>query len=163
MKSIYFKIIPILFLINFCLFTSAQESQPGKQLYNFPDKLNYTKVKITTLQWDELKSPNLELLPNQNGIKYFDIRTKNQINLGLDKIHMIEYQTGSKALLWGLIGAGTGIAVFSALLKSDMNSQTLTPVFFACTGVGISIGVLIGSGNKKYKKIYSNGQFVFPK
>ncbi len=167
MKAYQTKPLATLFFLLGILYTSLAQSQNPVKL-DYPEQLNFKKVRITTKTWEEIKSPTLELYPSTNTLDYINPLNQKKLNLGLENIHTIEYQKGSKALIWGLVGAGTGILVFSAINEAnnwgdpfnDVSSSTIGATFFACTGLGFSIGALIGSKSKKYKKIYVNNQFV---
>jgi len=140
-------ILSIIILSNLCYLTLSQEIK-------FPKDSIFFDVRVTTKNWDDIISPELRFNYNQNS---FVLLNKNNqlINYKLDNIYSIEQQKGSRALRGSLIGGAIGMLI-GTLCKDDINNST----FFLCTGGGLSIGLLIGYGIKKYKKIYFNEQFV---
>jgi len=140
-------IVLLIILANLYSFTLSQEIK-------FPKDSVFNNVKVTTKNWDEVISS--ELIFNYNQKSFVILNKNNQsLNYKLYNIYSIEQQKGSRALEGGLIGGAIGMLI-GTLCTDDISSS----VFFLCIGGGLGIGILIGRGNKKYKKIYYNEQFV---
>jgi hypothetical protein len=138
------------------------------QKINFPIDTVFTKVRVTTTNWDEIKVPRLVLNTHQNSILLSDKYNKESI-YQLSQIYSIEEQRGNRAWLFSILG---GVSCFFisysiAYLNDDPNdfddglsSSAIGAIIIGGTGFGFTIGFLTGMSSKKYKKVYYDGEFL---
>lgn len=119
---------------------------------------NLEKGRITDSDGRQTEFQSLTL---NNGT--YEIKTKSSVNeMASAEVLRIEKQTGNEALLWG--GALGGAALLGSLLgvnraesttgvKADSDSKTA--IVAGLTGLGVAIGVLVGSKQKKYETVYN--------
>jgi hypothetical protein len=127
------------------------------------------KVKVTTGNWDIVKANKLDYHYLPRNIVLYDKYNKES-SYNLSNIYSIEQQKGNRAWLYGAVGAVGAFFISYAIAYSGddpndyndgLESSTIGAIIIGGTSVGFSLGFIIGSSSKKYKKIYYNGQFVF--
>ncbi|MDH3710834.1 MAG: hypothetical protein OER04_13150 [Cyclobacteriaceae bacterium] len=96
------------------------------------------------------------------GDQYLVQSRKESTRMPTEEIMRIDRQSGSEALLWG--GAMGGAALLGSLLGVnsaenttgiEADSDSKAAIVIGLTGLGVAIGVLVGSKQKKYETIYS--------
>ena len=87
---------------------------------------------------------------------------KDQFQLPADQVLRIEKQTGNEALLWGaslgaaaLLGSILGVNSAENSTGVEADSDSKTAIVAGLTGLGVAIGVLVGSKQKKYETVYN--------
>jgi|GEM_PF-3536787 len=99
---------------------------------------------------------------------HYQVKTKKDMHtLPVTDVLRIEKQTGNEALLWGagigasaLIGSLLGVKSAENSTGIEADSDSKTAIVAGLTGLGVAIGVLVGSKQKKYETVYnrSDGQ-----
>ncbi len=125
-------------------------------LAQMPDKLE--KGRISDADGKQTEFTSLTLVDN-----YYQVQTKkDQFQVPVDQVLRIEKQTGNEALLWGaslgaasLIGSLLGVKRAENTTGVEADSDSKTAIVAGLTGLGVAIGVLVGSKQKKYQTVYN--------
>ena len=157
-------------LFVLCMAANEELSAQSEHSYHFPAQKIFKNAKIQAYSGEWIRSQAIQLLPQSDAIGYTLAGQTKNVELHLKEINSIEVQKGSNALMYGLLGAGVGMSVFYVINEAndwdnpfnDVSSSKIASTFFVCTSIGTGIGIAVGIGKKKYKKIYMNGNFVVP-
>ena len=128
----------------------------------------YYNVKVTLKNWEVIKAKEVRYNEKNNFI-HFPQKDHTHINYNLKEVYTIEHKKGSHTLLYSFCGLAAGSLVFYGIYKvndwddpfNDVSSSKISSTFFACAGLGVGIGFIIGRTKGKYKLIYQNGKFVY--
>lgn len=145
------KITTLSILILFCSSSFAQKEYVQKNK-------NYTLARIYQKDNKILKVNNLELI-NDTVIIFKVVGTPQKEELSVSNVKYVSVKKGSKALPFGLMGAGIGlfsVAITHATHSSDPYTEDFNwaPMYVGFTvGCGV-IGAFIGAFSYKWKRLY---------
>lgn len=97
---------------------------------------------------------------------HYDVDGKKQsLSIATQDVLKIEKQTGNEALLWGaafggaaLVGSLLGVNSAENTTGIEADSDSKAAIVIGLTGLGVAIGVLVGTNQKKYQTVYSAEQ-----
>ncbi len=93
----------------------------------------------------------------------YNLKTKkDQQEITAADVLRIEKQTGNEALLWGaalggaaFLGSILGVNQAESTSGIEADSDSKTAIVAGLTGLGVAIGILVGSKQKKYETVYN--------
>ncbi len=141
----------LLLVLFFCISLFAQEEYMQKNK-------NYSSARIRQKNNKILKVRNLKLI-NDTIISYKVSGSPLTLQLPVDEINYVTVKKGSKALSYGLWGAGIGlfsVGITHLIYSSDplYDGFNWAPMYIGFTvGCG-AIGAVIGAFSYKWKRLY---------
>jgi len=149
------RILLLSLMVLFCLSLSAQ-----KQKEYIQKKINYSVARIYKKNYKIIKVNNLKMI-NDTTITFNAVGSAKDNQIPVSELRYISVRDGSRALTYGLIGAGTGLltsliayASVSADPSSNVDNSKIAPVFIGFTvGFG-ALGAIIGAFSYKWKRLY---------
>lgn len=165
------KKIPLLtLLILLGVSVSAQRQKEYIQ-----KKKNYSVARLYKKNYKIIKVHNLEMI-NDTTMTFNAIGSAKENQIPISDLRYISVHDGSRALTYGLIGAGTGLltsliayASVSADPYASVDQSKVAPVFIGFTvGFG-ALGAIIGAFSYKWKRLYfqskdlSTAYIVYPR
>jgi len=157
MKMKFLLFISPLFLCTHSLF-SQQEYMEKSKIYHSARiyQNDYKILNVNTLQ-----------LINDSTITYKSVGTEELCKLSVRDLRYVSVKQGTRALTYGLIGAGVGL--FSVALTNVeygnnqyMQGYNWAPLYIGMTlGCGV-VGAIIGSFDHKWKRLYLKHKELVP-
>lgn len=125
---------------------------------------NIEKGRISTADGQQIEFQNLSL--NEGSYRFENKKSRSDQSVPEDQVLRIERQTGNEALMWGgalggaaLVGSLLGVKRAESTSGFEADSESKTAIVAGLTGLGVAIGILVGSKQKKYETVYSNTEY----
>src|SRR5580698_4627114 len=134
------------------------------------DNLLIAKGRVFTDDGQRANVFNITI--GENTVRYQIKAGGNYTETPIQKVLQVQKQTGNEAVIWGaslgaaaLLGSLLGVASAEAQYSgqpgsSNPENKAAVPVVIGSTVVGALIGILIGSGEKKYKTVYADHKLM---